>query len=120
MVDDDPLIRRFIARALTGAGYDVIQAESAEQAVSLLTGDGASFAFMLSDVGLPGASGPELVEQARKLVAGLPTLLMSAMGKQWLVRRGILPRDSELLQKPFRIVDLLARLEQLFGDLPEP
>ena len=115
VVDDDPLIRRFTARALTGAGYDVTQAESAEQALAVLVGDGASFAFMLSDVGLPGASGAELVEQARSLLPALPTLLMSAMHKHWLVSRGILAHDIELLQKPFKIADLLTRLEQLLA-----
>ena len=113
MVDDEPLIRRFTARALTGAGYDVTEAESAERAMALLASEGLSFDFMLSDVELPGASGPELVEQAQGLLPALPTLLMSATSKHWLVSRGILARDTDVLQKPFRIADLLGRLEQL-------
>jgi two-component system cell cycle sensor histidine kinase/response regulator CckA len=113
VVDDEPLIRLFVARALTTSGYDVIEADSAERAMELLETEGDSLSLLLSDVGLPGASGPELVEHARKSFPSLPTQLMSATPKAWLVGECVLPPTTDLLQKPFKVVELFQRLEQL-------
>ncbi|HYP90853.1 MAG TPA: response regulator [Polyangiaceae bacterium] len=115
VVDDEPLMRLFVMRALRGAGYDTIEAASAEEALELLTADDGGISLLVSDVQLPGISGSQLVEQARDLLPDLPTLLMSGRGRHWLVNERLLQRDAELLQKPFRIADLLGKLEQLLA-----
>jgi two-component system, cell cycle sensor histidine kinase and response regulator CckA len=113
VVDDEPLIRLFVARALRASGYDVIEADSAERAMELLATEGNSLSLLLSDVGLPGASGPELVEHARGSLPSLATQLMSATSKHWLVSERVLKSDVDLLQKPFKVADLLNRVDQL-------
>jgi len=113
VVDDEPLIRLFVARALRAAGYEVIEADSAERAIELLRTEGDSLSLLLSDVGLPGASGAELVDHARRAFSSLPTQLMSATSKHWLVSQRVLKSDVDLLQKPFQLVDLLDRVDQL-------
>jgi DNA-binding NtrC family response regulator len=118
VVEDEPLMRLFVVRALRGAGYDTLDADSAERALQLLEQDGASIRSMVADVKLPGASGPELAEQARELVPGLPTLLMSGSGRHALLNERLITRDADILQKPFRIADLLRKLERLLS--PEP
>lgn len=117
VVDDEPLVRAFVVRALRDTGYGVVEADSAERAMEILHVNRQSIAFLLSDVGLPGASGAELVRRARRLWPELPALLMSATPKSALARDGVLDRDSDLLQKPFAVVDLLSKLETL---LPTP
>src|SRR6478609_338463 len=67
VVDDEPLMRLFVMRALRGAGYDTIEAASAEEALELLTADDGGISLLVSDVQLPGISGSQLVEQARDL-----------------------------------------------------
>ena len=118
VVEDEPLMRLFVVRALQGAGYDTLDADSAERALQLLEQDGASIRSVVADVKLPGASGPELAEQAREIVPGLPTLLMSGSGRHALLNERLITRDADVLQKPFRIADLLRKLEQLLS--PEP
>lgn len=115
VVDDEPLMRLFVVRALKGAGYEAVEAESAERALELLERESSRVSLLLSDVQLPGIGGSELVEQARSLVPGLPTLLMSGSGKHWLVNERLIEREADLLQKPFRIADLLTKLEQLLA-----
>lgn len=119
VVDDEPLMRLFVVRALEGAGYDTLDAESAEQALGMLERDPASIGLLLSDVRLPGASGPELCEEAKAIVPELPTLLMSGTVKPLLVSEMLVARDAEVLQKPFRIAELLAKLEAVLGRPPE-
>jgi len=115
VVDDEPLMRLFVTRALRGAGYDTIEAASAEEALELLASDDANISLLVSDVQLPGLSGSELVAQARELLPELPTLLMSGQGKHWLVNERLIQRDADLLQKPFRIADLLGKLDRLLA-----
>lgn len=118
VVEDEPLMRLFVVRALQGAGYDTLEADSAERALQLLEQVGPSIRSLVADVKLPGASGPELAEQARELVPGLPTLLMSGSGRHALVNERLVARDAEVLQKPFRIADLLSKLERILPPTP--
>jgi DNA-binding NtrC family response regulator len=113
VVDDEPLMRLFVVRALRGAGYEPVEAESATRALELLAREGSDISLLLSDVEMPGISGSELVERARGLRPALPTLLMSGSAKHWLVNEQLMQRDADLLQKPFRIAELLGKLEQL-------
>jgi CheY-like chemotaxis protein len=116
VVDDEPLIRASLARALLDRGYGVIEADSAARALEYLKLRQQP-ALLLSDVGLPGVSGAELVRQAKLLNPTLPTLLISATSKQSLVREGVIGEETDLLQKPFSSADLFAKLEKL---LPQP
>lgn len=111
-------MRLFVVRALQGAGYDTLDADSAERGLELLESDGREISLLLSDVQLPGASGSELAERARSLVPGLPTLLMSGSGRHALVNERWIDREDYVLQKPFRIADLLNKVEQLLGSQP--
>ncbi|HVY31955.1 MAG TPA: response regulator [Polyangiaceae bacterium] len=113
VVDDEPLLLGVVARALASEGYKVVTAPDAERALELLTRRGGEFSMLLSDVGLPGLSGAELVRRARAIEPALPALLMSADSKEALVRRGVLSADTELLSKPFAVPTLLAKVEQL-------
>jgi CheY-like chemotaxis protein len=117
VVDDEPLIRTFVSRALKGKGYGVIEADSAERAMDRLMTRQQPLALLVSDVGLPGASGADLVRQARLLNPTLPTLLISATPKQSLVQDGVIREGTDLLQKPFSLADLFAKVENL---LPQP
>lgn len=113
VVDDEPLIRAFVLRALRDVKYNVLTADSAERASALLKAQPIPISLLLSDVGLPGKSGAELVRQTHLSWPGLPTLLMSARDKRSLVRDGVLDADTDLLQKPFTVKDLLAKLSEL-------
>ena len=115
VVEDEPLMRLFVVRALQGAGYDTLEADSAERALLLLEREGDSICSLVADVRLPGASGFELAQRARELVPELPTLLMSGSGRHILVNERWIAPDSDVLQKPFRIADLLRKLEQQLG-----
>lgn len=120
VVDDEPLVRTFVSRALKDKGYGVIEADSAERAMERLMFRQQPLALLLSDVGLPGASGADLARQAKLLHPKLPTLLISATPKQSLVREGVIREGTDLLQKPFSIADLLAKVEKLLPQRSSP
>ena len=70
VVDDDPIVRRFITAVLGGSGFEVIEAPDAEQALIAFESGGPAV-DVITDVKMPGMSGCEL---ARMLVAAHPTL----------------------------------------------
>jgi len=107
VVDDEVLVRVSARRALEHAGYRVFEAGSAEAALELLHGEAGEVGLILSDVGLPGASGPELVERARSIVPDLQAIFMSGDSYSSLRSDERIDSKAELLQKPFGQKELL-------------
>ena len=102
LVEDDPDIRDFVARTLTGFGYAVREAAAGREALALLeTGELPD--LLLSDRTMPGGiDGHELVLAARRRQPRLRALLMSGFTEQTCP----LPADCALLEKPFLKRDL--------------
>ncbi|NNE87787.1 MAG: response regulator, partial [Silicimonas sp.] len=64
LVEDEAPVRAFASRALQLRGYTVIEAEDAEEALSILEDDALQIDLFLSDVVMPGMDGPTWVRQA--------------------------------------------------------
>lgn len=77
VVEDEELVRRHLAAAIRNAGYDVTEARSGPHALELARGHGIPFDAVLSDVRMPGMTGPELVARLRASRPGLTVILMS-------------------------------------------
>lgn len=78
LVDDDPSLLRLLTLRLEGEGYQVINADSAETALALLTKQ--SVDVVLSDLRMPGLDGMSLFDEIAKRYKGLPVVLMTAHG----------------------------------------
>jgi two-component system cell cycle sensor histidine kinase/response regulator CckA len=110
LVEDDPGIRRFILRTLSGAGYQVRVAEDGAAALLLGRSVGAHFDLLVSDVIMPGLDGAQLLEQLRPTLPRLRVLFVSGYPGEVLSAHGIEPSSGEWLQKPFSGAELLARV----------
>lgn len=107
LVDDEALVRMSTADMLADLGYDVTEADSAEQAVRL-TREGLPFDLLVTDHLMPGMSGTELIAQVRHLRPGTPALLVSGYADA----NGLDPALPRLT-KPFRKDELAACLSQI-------
>ncbi len=109
-VDDDFLISLSTAALLEDLGHDVIKASSGAAALEVLE-SGKPVDLMITDYAMPGMTGLQLAEAARRLRPGLPILL--ATGYADLPARGKveLPR----LSKPYRQKQLAERIAALAG-----
>jgi CheY-like chemotaxis protein len=97
LVEDEPLVREFVAGQLENLGYAVTAVEQGTAALSLLQQD-AVFDLLLTDNIMPGGlSGQELCRQARRLRPALRTLLMSGYAGADLEE----DPGERLLRKPF-------------------
>jgi signal transduction histidine kinase len=111
VVDDDPTVCGFCARAITAAGYAPTTMMDAADALTALRDDGP-FDLLLADIQMPGASGIELARIARELDPAIAVVIMT--GHTSLdtllasVRRGV----ADYLSKPFEMTELTVVIEQ--------
>jgi CheY-like chemotaxis protein len=100
VVEDAAGLRELARRLLQRLGYTVLVAADARQALRLFE-QNASIDVVLTDVVMPGASGPDLT---RRLIAERPALkviYMSGYTEEAIVRNGVLNPGIALLRKPF-------------------
>jgi CheY-like chemotaxis protein len=75
-------VRAVTVEALAELGYEVVEAEDAPSALELLGDAHRKIDLLLSDIVLPGMSGRQLVDQARRIRPGLKVLLMSGYDRE--------------------------------------
>jgi two-component system cell cycle sensor histidine kinase/response regulator CckA len=96
-------------RALRQRGYEVVDFESAEEAMDGMTADGDwdRLVAVVSDVMLPGIDGPGLLRQIRQRRPGVPAILVSgyADAKQ---RQALAADGVRFLAKPYSLKSLAA------------
>jgi len=106
VVEDEAGIRGLIVKILRREGYQVAEAASAEEALASKSPAG----LLITDVKLPGMSGPDL---ARKLHAAAPTLkvlYISGYTDDPTARAGSYPPGAGFLAKPFTLSALIAKV----------
>jgi CheY-like chemotaxis protein len=105
VVEDDPFVRDMAVTGLEEAGYEVIQAASGGQALTLLQADLAVDA-LLTDVRLPEANGWEVARAYRERFPTLPVLYVTGYAEQMQpVAGGI------IIPKPFKMSQVIGLLK---------
>ena len=113
IVDDDPGQRSLLDSFLRSQGFETVVAESGERALELLPTK--KFSLMISDVRMPGLSGLETLQRARKNFPALPVLLVTAYTD---IREAVAAmRDGAVnyLAKPIDLDELLANVRLATG-----
>ena len=113
LVEDAPVIRRLARDVMAGAGYVVIAAEDANEAMTLAAAHRGPIDLLVTDLVMPGPSGVELAEQLTRARSDVRVLFMSGYTDNALVRNGLLAEGVSFLQKPFAPADLLRRVRQV-------
>jgi two-component system cell cycle sensor histidine kinase/response regulator CckA len=97
--EDEAVVREMVVAALERLGYRVMAASTGEEAVRLIDRLGDEIDLLLSDVVLPGMSGPDLLDRARRTQPELRAIFMSGY-TALTIGRPIQPGVT-LLEKPF-------------------
>ncbi|MBK8099105.1 MAG: response regulator [Planctomycetes bacterium] len=110
LAEDDPMVRAVTQRTLLTAGYTVLVAADTAATIELARLHPGPIHVLLTDIVMPGHSGPELAVEIRRLRPDTEILFMSGYvdaGSQRLI-----PDDTPLLAKPFTRQDLLTFLQR--------
>ncbi len=109
VIEDEALIRRGIADALTAAGYQAI--EAADGPTGLVEARRLGVDLVLLDLLLPGLDGLDVLTQLRQTHTHLPVIILTARGSEEDRVRGLRRGADDYVVKPFSARELLARVE---------
>jgi two-component system cell cycle sensor histidine kinase/response regulator CckA len=111
LVEDEPLLREITGRILRQKGFRVLEARDASEVPALLHGN-PGVTLLLTDVIMPGKSGPALVKALERdgLLNGVGVVFISGYSSDELGRYGFTGGDMHLLEKPFTTEALLSKI----------
>ena len=111
IVEDEALLSKQLAGALSAAGYAVDCAADGEQADFL--GQTERYDAIVLDLGLPKLDGLSVLRRWREAGLGMPVIVLTARASWHEKVRGIDSGADDYVAKPFRMEELLARLRGL-------
>ena len=113
VVEDEEIVRELTCEVLSRAGYDVMSAESAEKALSMVDHSAGCFSLLLTDVVMPGKNGRELYERLREISPSTEVLFMSGYADSVLESHDLFSDDGHLLRKPFSAEEILSKVRKI-------
>jgi len=122
VIDDEPPILRFLRTSLRAAGHEVVTAETADAALSMIAAEKPDVVIL--DLGLPDRSGFEVITEIRKR-STVPIIVLSARDDERSKVQALDLGADDYIGKPFGMAELMARIRaalrhrfQAQGELP--
>lgn len=101
VVDDEEDLRDIMQRMLERRGFDTLVAGDPEQALATCRDHAGDIDVLVTDLGLPGASGADLSRAAVALRPEMGVVYISGLPKDIAVTKGLIGDDALLVKKPF-------------------
>jgi CheY-like chemotaxis protein len=111
IVDDDPFLRRLISSILTLKGHQCEEANDGMEALEKFSK--TPFDAVITDIRMPRMDGIDLTCELLKLQPALPIIVMTGSHDISIAEEAILTRASDVLNKPFSLMDLLTRFTKV-------
>ncbi|MEO8259836.1 MAG: response regulator [Acidobacteriota bacterium] len=119
VVDDQDAIRQFQRRTLEHAGYQVTEASSGFEALTLL-GEGWLFDLVIADIGMPGLTGVEMASTIRTVHPDQKILYVTGQLDRLMNGRSLWEGEA-FLEKPFTLGGLREAVSLLlYGTVKKP
>jgi CheY-like chemotaxis protein len=113
VVEDVEGLRKLAARMLHVAGYTVLTAADGQEARLLLERVDTPVHLMLTDVVMPGLSGPNLAQLFERSRPEMKVLYMSGYTDDTVMRHRILEEGLPFISKPFSVVGLTRKVREV-------
>ncbi len=115
VVEDEQDLRSLVANVLTEYGYKVVTAANGTKAIALIAKMDNPPDLLLTDVVMPGMSGPMLADQLLAKFSGARVLFMSGYDERQVVQRYVVEKGFALITKPFQLHNLCAAVKEGHG-----
>lgn len=115
MVDDSASLRSVVKIALTGAGYEVIEASDGKDALDKLSALGRKVHLVISDVNMPVMGGIEFVTKLKQNPSFkfTPVIMLTTEGQDAVKEQGRAAGAKAWVMKPFNPPQMLAAVSKL-------
>ena len=120
VLEDESSIRSFIVINLIRAGYEVVEAETGEEALEKLS-ENPDVRVTLLDIMLPGIDGFEVCRRVRAAYPHIGIIMLTARSQEMDKVTGLMTGADDYVTKPFSPAELTARVDALLrraGDAP--
>ncbi|WP_295896042.1 cell cycle two-component system response regulator CpdR [uncultured Bartonella sp.] len=111
LAEDDNDMRRFLAKALERAGYEVIDFDNGASAYERLQEE--PFSLLLTDIVMPEMDGIELARRATEIDPDLRVMFITGFAAVALNSDSNTPRNAKVLSKPFHLRELVSEVEKM-------
>ena len=121
VLEDESSIRSFIVINLIRAGYEVVEAETGEEALEKLS-ENPDVRVTLLDIMLPGIDGFEVCRRVRAAYPHIGIIMLTARSQEMDKVTGLMTGADDYVTKPFSPAELTARVDALMrrsGGAPE-
>ncbi len=113
LAEDDNDMRRFLAKALANAGYEVVSYDNGASAYERLREE--PFTLLLTDIVMPEMDGIELARRATELDPDLKVMFITGFAAVALNPESEAPKEAKVLSKPFHLRDLVNEVEKMLA-----
>jgi two-component system, cell cycle response regulator CpdR len=113
LAEDDDSLRRFLAKALERAGYEVISCPDGEAALEAL--DEGPFDLLLTDIVMPGVDGIEVARQAAARAPEQRIMFITGFAAVALSAGDRAPAGAKVLAKPVHLREIVAEVERMIA-----
>ena len=112
-VDDSPTVLKVLNMALTGAGYQVVEANDGQEAIDKLTQTNVD--LLVTDLNMPNMDGVELIKQVRQKPGNrfMPIIMLTAEAQSEMKAAGKKAGASGWITKPFQPEQLLPVIQMV-------
>jgi DNA-binding NtrC family response regulator len=114
VIDDEALLRWSLAETLAAHGCHVFEAENAAEALTLVRRAPHAVDVVLLDLDLPDSAALSLLSAIRRLAPRATVILMTAFGRDDIVREALNLGTFRMVNKPFDLDDISALVAQAF------
>ena len=101
MVEDEVQVRELVQEILQAEGYTVLTAADGNEGLQLCSAYGGPIDLLLTDVVMPGLSGPEMAQHILPMRPRIKIAYMSGYASDAMGDHGVLDPGTAFLQKPF-------------------
>lgn len=115
VVEDAKAFRLLVRELLEEAGYTVVDAEAPDAALRLLETEPVTIDLVLTDIVMPGMSGPEFVKRLSTIQPQARAVFMSGYSDNSMGGVRTLEPGALFVQKPFTMDQLMRTIHQALG-----
>lgn len=113
LVEDETPVRIFSHNALTNKGYTVIDADCAEAALAIMKERGNDIDIIITDVVMPGMSGPDMITQITEDFPNIKVIFISGYGEDAFIETYGSERKFNFLSKPYSLKQMVMKVKEV-------
>jgi signal transduction histidine kinase/CheY-like chemotaxis protein len=116
IVEDEIPVRTIGSNALQNKGYEVLEAEDAENALEVMEKEGSNIQIIITDVIMPGMNGPDFVRKVQETYPNIKVIFISGYAEDAFSDNLDIKGKFNFLQKPFNLKQLTTKVKKVLID----